>query len=163
MRETGEKQANIRDVFDSSDSEEEEKVLTTPTGTPAPNPKEVTLSEESTPRGDEIKETNTHPSSQVGGSHVVRNDHYLGHPNRTHYENIGVQIGTQVTHVSKGGLTSLSNGCPFCDILIHVPLKLEKINWTVVIVIPKNHHFLAFGRKRNRSESEEGESEDPME
>ena len=52
---TGEKQANIRDVFDSSDSEEEEQEEGTPEP-PAPEP-ELTLPEESIPGVGQFKET----------------------------------------------------------------------------------------------------------
>ena len=56
---TGEKQANIRDVFDSSDSEEEEQTVVT---SEPPTPKlELTLPEESTPGGTRSKRPTSCP------------------------------------------------------------------------------------------------------
>ena len=130
VRKTGGEQAN---------SEwEMEVALVTSAGAPAPNPKEVTSSREPTPRGDEIKETDTHTSGQVGGGSVVRNNHCYGHQNRTHYGTIEFQIWSQLAHVSKRRLTSPNHkvrcdSCPFCDILIQVPIRLEKINRTIVV------------------------------
>ena len=59
---TGEKQANIRDVFDSSDSEEEEQEEGT-SEPPTPKP-ELTLPEESTPGVDQFKEADRPPVTE---------------------------------------------------------------------------------------------------
>ena len=94
---------------------EDQEVLVTSTGTPAPNPKEATPSGESTTRGNEIKETDTHTAGQVGGGSVVRNNHCYSHKNRTHYGTIELQIRSRLTspnHKVRG------DSCPFCDILI---------------------------------------------
>ena len=109
---------------------EMEVALVTSAGACAPNPKGVTSSREPTPRGDEIKETDTHTSGQVGGGSVVRNNHCYGHQNRTHYGTIELQIQSRLTspnHKVRG------DSCPFCDILIQVPIRLENINWTIVV------------------------------
>ena len=59
---TGEKQAKIRDIFDSLDSEEEEQEEVT-SEPPAPKP-ELTLPEESTPGVDQFKDANRPPVTE---------------------------------------------------------------------------------------------------
>ena len=153
---TGEKQANIRDVIDSSDSEEEEQEVVT--SEPLTPNLELTLPEEFTPRVGQLKEADKLPHDQRRGSHVEKRDHHCSHWVRACQGDIEVQTAPQVTHVVKTKSTTLDDGCAFWDILLYVPLSTA--DWAVVIGDSRHQHPLSCSCKRRCSESEEGGSED---
>ena len=67
-------------------------------------------------------------------------------------------MAPQVTHVVKTKSVVLTDGCPFCDIILALPLSAA--NWSMVVGDSRQHHSLVCGCKRSHSESEDGVSED---
>ena len=62
-----------------------------------------------------------------------------------------------MTHVAKTKPMVLDDSCPFCDVILTLPLNAA--NWSMVVGDVQHHHHRMCGWKRSYSESEDSEDE----
>ena len=107
---------NIRDTLNSSESEDEKEKRAPEPLVPGARP---TLPEESLPGVGQPKEADIAPCDLEGGSSAVMGDHNCSHWVRVRQGE--VQMAPQVTTVVKTKSAVLTDGCPFCDIILALP------------------------------------------